>query len=303
MIRLKFARILLAAMLVSGSVVADSLNVVSMNLEWFPGQTPQAHWIAKKRHIRDVKSAIAKAEPDILIATEVCEEDALRSALKGVPGLTLDVISNFVDVEDGGDRRNQQIAIASKLVPVAGWAEPWEQTLPSLRRGFTFAALENPSSGRLILVYGLHLKSNRSGTPEEVQQNYDARDASVDQLLAHMKRMEAQFADRGVDGWIVAGDFNTNHDGQFGDHVIEKLVAAGFCNSWRNTDAADRHTWKARGTFEPTTFDYIMVKNLGEPDASVMVTPDQVSDHNAVRVHVELPKAPAAETVASPPPG
>lgn len=280
---------------------AETVKVVAVNLEWFPGQKPKSHWIASWRHMNKVKASLSEIAPDILIATEICNENSFRRVIKPVNNLDLHVISNFVDVEDGGDRRNQQIAIASKFTAFAGWAEPWEQTMANIRRGFTFAALENPASGRLLLVYGLHLKSNRSRTPEEEQQNYDIRDASISQLLAHMNKMEVQFADKGIDGWIVAGDFNTNHDGKFRDHVISLLEEGGFYNTWKNTPAENRYTWRGRGDYQSTTFDYIMTRGLGEHEATLHVNSDSVSDHNAVILTIDLPsgteqEAPMAET-------
>jgi endonuclease/exonuclease/phosphatase family metal-dependent hydrolase len=273
---------------------AGQIKVVSLNIEWFPGKRPRPQPEEITQQSTNTIKTLAELSPDLFIATEICDEQAFRTLLQeATPGLDLHVISNFTDVESGGNRRNQQIAIASRLPAFAGWAEPWQPTMENLRRGFSFAALENTNSGKLILVYGLHLKSNRNETPEEEQANYDIRDASVDQLLAHMAKMETQFAERGIDGWILAGDFNTNHDKQFGDHVIEKLEAAGFWNTWKNTPREQRQTWKAFGEFNPTTFDYIMLKGFGQPDASLRVIPVEVSDHNAVTMMLDLP-VPAA---------
>lgn len=277
---------------------AEPVKIVAMNLEWFPGQKPRPHWISSWRHINKVKAALSEVSPDILIATEVCDADTFRSVLKSSIGLDLHVISNFVDVEDGGDRRNQQIAIASRYKAFAGWAEPWKQTMENLRRGFSFAALENPFTGRLLLVYGLHLKSNRGATPELQQMNYDIRDASIAQLIAHMNKMETQFSEKGIDGWIVAGDFNTNHDGRFGDHVVAMLEAAGFHNTWKKTAPENRHTWKSRGPFASTTFDYIMTRGLSEQEAVIHVTNDSVSDHNAVVLTVEMPGHDTAQSTS-----
>jgi len=278
---------------------AETVKVVAVNLEWFPGQRPKSHWIASWRHMNKVKASLTEVSPDILIATEICDTNAFLRVIKPVNNLDLHVASNFTDVEDGGDRRNQQIAIASKFKAFAGWAEPWEQTVENIRRGFSFAALENPASGRLLLVYGLHLKSNRSKTPEEEQQNYDIRDASIKQLLAHMKKMEMQFAEKGIDGWIVAGDFNTNHDGRFRDHVISMLEEDGFYNSWKNTLAENRYTWRGRGDFGSTTFDYIMTKGLGERDATLHINSDSVSDHNAVILSIDLPSEAKPESIST----
>lgn len=280
----------------SAAGFADTLKIVALNLEWFPGQdsiiTNQADIV---RHVKEARAVLDELDPDLLVATEISEEPALREALSDVEEIDLHVTSSFVDQPSNpqsGKRRGQQIAIASRLPAAAGWAEPWAPTIEGLRRGFAFAALVNPATDRLILVYGLHLKSNRAGTPEEEQQNFDIRDASIQQLVEHMQKMEIQFADRGIDGWIIAGDINTNHDGQFGDHVVERLVAEGFWNSFRRVPADQRHTWKGREElFEPTTFDYIFTRGFGEADAYIKDVPLTVSDHNAVVLEIELPAA------------
>jgi len=274
---------------------AEQIKVVSLNIEWFPGKRPRPLPEEIVQHTANVTKTLAELSPDLLIATEICDEEAFRTLLKSAtPGLELHVISNFTDVESGGNRRNQQIAIASRLPAIAGWAEAWQPTMENLRRGFSFAALDNTNSGKLILVYGLHLKSNRSGTPEEEKANFDIRNASIEQLLSHMAKMESQFAERGIDGWIVAGDYNTNQDKQFGDQVIEKLEAAGFWNTWHNTPREQRQTWKAFGEFKSTTFDYIMLKGFGQPDAVLQIVPAEVSDHNAVTLMLDLPVAAVA---------
>ncbi|HMP89719.1 MAG TPA: hypothetical protein PJ991_05935 [Kiritimatiellia bacterium] len=286
----------LMVFVLAGWSQASEIKIVALNIEWFPGQRmrPSSHEV--ERHIADTREALGELAPDILIATEICEEAAFRDVLGAVPGLDLHVISNFrFSEDDSEDRRNQQIAIASRLNAYAAWAEPWEVTMDNLRRGFAFTALENPETGRLILVYGLHLKSNKSSSPEEDQQNFNIRDESIRQLLDHMARMEEQFADIGIDAWIVGGDVNTNDDGQFGDNVIRMMVDAGYWNSWANTPREERLTWKARGPFSTTTFDYIFTKGLGEMDAQLVLTDDSVSDHNAVVLYVDLPSAIAPE--------
>jgi endonuclease/exonuclease/phosphatase family metal-dependent hydrolase len=271
---------------------AGSLNVIALNIEWFPGQWAQALPEEKARHFADTVPVMQELAADIFIGSEICEKQPFRDLLDTVPGLTLHVISNFGAENTASERRSQQIVIASRLNAFAGWSEAWQPEMEGLHRGFAFAALENPHTGRLILVYGLHLKSNRSDTPEEAQRNYDIRDAATRQLLEHIQRMEEQFAERGVDGIIIGGDINTNHDGQFGDHVVALIEDAGFWNTWRRIPAAERPTWKGREErFNPTTFDYIFLRGFGEPDATVIEIPLHVSDHNAVAVKIDLPVA------------
>jgi len=267
-------------------------TVTALNFEWFPGKRPLPTQEEITQHIADTSKSLATLGADIFIATEVCDAEAFRTALNiASPDMELHVISNFSDLESGADRRNQQIAIASRLPAVAGWAEAWIPTSEQHRRGFAFAALKNPATDGLIMVYGLHLKSNRSETPEEAQINYDIRDASAEQLIKHAKLMEEKFADQKIEGWILAGDINTNHDGHFGDHVVAMFDEAGFVNTWKNIPADQRHTWKGNNRFSPGTLDYIFIKGFGEPSAKIIEIPREVSDHNAVNVVIELQSA------------
>ena len=268
----------------------QATTITALNFEWFPGKRPQPTEQEINQHIEDTSKTLEKLGADIFVATEVCDAAAFRAALaKASPDMELHVMSDFSDLEHGADRRNQQIAIASRLPAVAGWAEAWIPTSKQHRRGFAFAVLKNPATDGLIMVYGLHLKSNRSSTPEEEQINYDIRNASIEQLIVHILAMEEKFADQTIEGWILAGDINTNHDGNFGDRVVELVEQAGFWNTWKNIPAADRPTWKGNNRFSPGTLDYIFLKGFGEPDAHIIEIPREVSDHNAVNVTIELP--------------
>jgi hypothetical protein len=76
---------------------------------------------------------------------------------------------------------------------MSAWAEEWKAggaiTPP---RGFAFAAYELAPK-QLLLVYALHLKSNRG----ELVENVAIREESMRQLLAHMKEMEAAYGNSG----------------------------------------------------------------------------------------------------------
>lgn len=280
-----------SATLLLSALTVPAITITALNLEWFPGRRPLPSPEEIASHMVDTKAALAKVTADIMIITEVCDEASLRAIVKEVmPDGDVQVISNFTDVEEGDNRRNQQIAIVSRLPAHAAWAEAWIPSSEQHRRGFAFAALRNPETGGLLMVYGLHLKSNRSDTPEEAQENYDIRDASIRQMIDHSRAMEKKFAGEKIDGWIVGGDLNTNHDGQFGDRVIALLEEDGYWNTWRNVPAAQRHTWKGNDRFNPGTLDYVLLKGLGGPDARLIVVPREASDHNAVSVDITVPR-------------
>lgn len=282
-------------LLMGSTVFAGSIKVATLNLEWFPGQSARSvNEESAARHIEETRAALETMNPDLLVATEVCDEAAFEQAISGIEGMRLHVISNFEREQEEdvvNPLRNQQIAIASRFQAVAGWAEPWAVTIDGLSRGFSMVALENPETGKLIIVYGLHLKSNRSNSPEDTQLNYDLRNESARQLVAHMQRIEKDFEESGIEAWIIAGDINTNHDGVFDDSVVTMIEAEGFWNTFARVPPEQRYTWKGRGQFSAGTLDYIFVKNLGEPDAFIGEVPYSISDHNAVIVEIELPAA------------
>ena len=105
-------------------------------------------------------------------------------AIKPLNGFKVDVCSDFPPRE--GQKEAQQVAITSRLQPLSAWAEEWKPggaiTPP---RGFAFAAYQL-SPRQLLLVYALHLKSNRGDIREDMR----IREESMLQLRSHMKAME-----------------------------------------------------------------------------------------------------------------
>jgi len=90
-----------------------------------------------------------------------------------------------------------------------------------------------------------------------------------------------------IKGWLAAGDFNTNHDGQFPEcHAVEILTKGGLYNTWLGVPKEKRLTWHDRpgGKFNPTTFDYIFAKGFGELTASTPMADEKVSDHLPVQL-------------------
>jgi hypothetical protein len=101
--------------------------------------------------------------------------------------------------------------------------------------------------------------------------------------------VEKAFLGRKIAGWIATGDFNTNHDGQFPlCKVVEEMTSAGFRNTWADTPKKERLTWMSRpdSKFEPTTFDYFFTLGLGDLKATLLKTPEDISDHRAIQLVV-----------------
>jgi endonuclease/exonuclease/phosphatase family metal-dependent hydrolase len=262
---------------------AAPLKVVTWNLEWFPGKRPTASAKDVQEHMKDAQAALVKMNPDVFIGVEVRDWAAFQELVSVIPGLTTHVVSSFVDPETG-EIRPQQIGIASKLTCRAASWEPWKANVPNISRGFSYVALEK-ADGSLLMVYGVHLKSNR-GEPADVA---TMRNEQAKQLVAQRPLAEKAFVGKKIAGWIATGDFNTNHDGQFPlCKVVEEFTAAGFRNTWADTPQRKRLTWNSPpdSPFKPTTFDYFFTLGLGNLNAIMLNSPEEVSDHHAILLTV-----------------
>ena len=279
--------LLLFALLSSAKADADPLKVISWNMEWFPGKRPTASAAEADAHMKAGQEALKSLNPDIFIGVEITDWDAFHQLCSVVPGLTVHVVSTFTDPLTG-EVRPQQIGIASKLKCHGAWWAAWKANMPNISRGFSFAALESPDGGGLIMVYGNHLKSNRGSDKAEGAKNVGSmRDEQAAQLLQHMKDMTVAYTKHPIRGWLAAGDFNTNHDGQFPEcHAVEILTKGGLYNTWLGVPKEKRLTWHdyPGGKFDPTTFDYIFTKGFGELTASTPMADEKVSDHLPVQL-------------------
>lgn len=272
-------------------MAAGPLRFVCWNLEWFPGKRPTASEKEAKDHMKEAQAALKKLNPDIFVAVEIRDWAALQELVSVVPGLTVHTVSSFYDTTTG-KLGFQQVGIASKLVCRGAWWENWQATMPAISRGFSFATLEVPKEG-LLMIYGVHLKSNRgSDDPGGAKNVADMRNNQAAQLIAHRKKIEVTFAEQGILGWIACGDMNTNHDGQFPlCNVVKIMAEGGFYNTWSTTPKEKRRTWlpPKDSPFEATTFDYIFTSGLKKNAAMVIDASEDVSDHTPVGLLVEEP--------------
>ena len=261
---------------------AGAQTVVAWNLQWFPGQRPnQEDEAVVTQHMASVQAELRRLNPDILVAMELRDHEVFDQLVSAVTGLHVAVVTAFRD--DDGSIDKQQIGIASRYPIYTAWAESWSPTMARLPRGFAVAAVREPKSGKLIVVYGVHLKSNRAQSERDTALNLAMRNESAHQLVDDFHELRRLVVkDQEVMGWVVAGDFNTNHDGQFGDETIRILERAGFHNTWAGVPPEKRQTWRSEEPFKPTTFDYIMTHGLGERTAELRETGPEASDHRPV---------------------
>ncbi len=283
------ASLRLAACVLLGSLPVFSLaaepehvRVVTWNIEWFPGRTPQPTERAAKAHREDVAEYLPTLEPDIFLAQEIRNREAAGFLVDQLPGLELHVISKFVR---DNQKLSQQILIASRFQSIesdeqlfTGDAYDYGDMEPY--RGYVFTALESPFGGTL-LVYAVHLKSNWG----DRDVNVAMRESGARQILKHVSKMKNRFADRGPIQVVIGGDFNVrlNLEDKEDELTIDIFTEAGFHSTWQDVPFGDRITWPPRGGFPPACFDYILTKGLPTLTAELLYKPAwALSDHRPV---------------------
>jgi endonuclease/exonuclease/phosphatase family metal-dependent hydrolase len=214
----------------------------------------------------------------------VRDYDHAAVAVKPLAGFKVDVCSNFPPRE--GQNEAQQVAITSRLQPLSAWSELWRPAgaiVPP--RGFAFAAYET-APRQLLLVYALHLKSNRG----EIHEDMRIREESMLQLIAHMKAMENAYAKLGALTWIVGGDFNTAPDElRFAsEKTLASLRAQNFRWCWEGVPFNSRITVPADLRYPAASFDQIFYRGATLLKAWVTNTSPQSSDHRAVNAVLKL---------------
>jgi endonuclease/exonuclease/phosphatase family metal-dependent hydrolase len=222
--------------------------------------------------------------PDVIGLEEVRDFKHASLAIQPLSGFKVDVCSNFPARE--GQQEAQQIAIASRLRPISAWAEAWKPggvIMPP--RGFAFAAYQL-SQGRVLLVYALHLKSNRG----EIHEDMRIREESMRQLLVHMKAMNDTYGKLGALTWIVGGDFNTAPDEPrfAGERTVPGLLGNGFGWAWQGIPLSSRVTIPGDLRYPAACFDQIFSRGATVTRAWVANTSPQSSDHRAVNVVLQV---------------
>jgi endonuclease/exonuclease/phosphatase family metal-dependent hydrolase len=253
----------------------SQLTVTFWNIQWFPGRRPNASRAEENRQVRAVHADLALFNSDIIAVEEVRDYAHAALAVKPLPGFKVDVCSAFPPRE--GQNETQQVAITSRLQPLSAWSELWKPSgaiVPP--RGFAFAAYE-VAPRQLLLVYALHLKSNRG----EIHEDIRIREESMVQLVTHMKAMQNAYAKLGTLNWIVGGDFNTAPDElRFAsEKTISRLRASGFRWAWDGIPFSSRITVPGDLRYPAACFDQIFFRGVTLVKAWVVNTSAQSSDH------------------------
>jgi endonuclease/exonuclease/phosphatase family metal-dependent hydrolase len=263
---------------------SSQLTVTFWNVQWFPGRRPNASRTEESRQTHAVHADLARLNSDIIALEEVRDYEHAALAVKPLAGFKVDVCSAFPPRE--GQDEAQQVAITSRLQPLSAWSELWNRSgalVPP--RGFAFAAYQL-APRQLVLVYAVHLKSNRG----EIHENIRIREESMKQLLTHMKAMNEAYGKFGELSWIVGGDFNTAPDElRFaGEKTIPHLRADGFHWCWQGIPFNSRVTLPADLRYPAACFDHIFYRGATLLKVSVANTSPQSSDHRAVTAILNL---------------
>lgn len=292
-----FFRLLLTVLLTTGvlsaqETVPSPIKVVFWNMEWFPGGDIRADAGQARAQIALVQPALEQMNPDLIGMQEVRDTEAAAVALEKIPDVKVQVSSAFSN--DDGTPGSQQLIIASRIPALGAWWEPWKAGASiTPKRGFSFAAFE-PSPGRILLVYSVHLKSNRGN----LEENTAMREESARQLVTHIAAMEKAYTPMGRVSVLVGGDFNTSiDDAKFAhEKTLAILEAAGFQSSWKGMPLHERVTIPSTPSGIPNlppwpdaTFDYIFVKGARLLNPRVEILDPAPSDHRPVVAEVELP--------------
>ena len=170
----------------ASQAVSSSVTVAFWNIQWFPGQRPEATLGEEKRQTDSVHFDIARLNADVIGMEEVRDFAQAAVAVQPLAGFKVDVCANFPPRE--GQSVAQEVAIASRLQPLSAWAEEWRAAgMITPPRGFAFAAYE-VRPGQLLMVYAVHLKSNRGDSREDVSM----RQESIQQLQSHIAAIIAR---------------------------------------------------------------------------------------------------------------
>jgi len=262
----------------------QTVRVAFWNIQWFPGRHPNASVASERAQIASVHRDIRRINADVIGMEEVRDFDNATIAVSPVTGFKVDVVSDFPPRE--GQDVGQQVAIASRISPLSAWFETWNPNGPLVPpRGFAFAAYE-VAPRHVLLVYAIHLKSNRG----EIAEDIAIREESMQQLVAHIHEMNEAYGKLGSVSCVVGGDFNTAPDDpRFADETTTRTLRDnGFLWCWENIPFAQRISLPADKLFPAACFDHIFVRNAKINSARVIETSRRSSDHNAIFAELQL---------------
>ncbi len=264
------------------------MTVTFWNVEWFPGRRLNAGERAKASHVAAVVPVVERLDPDVLGLEEVDGTAGAHLVADTLKGFRVDACSEFTFGPDGAPGHQQTVLCSRLPLLESGW-EKWRPTAGGLqpRRGFVFAAYQ-PAPGEVLLVYGVHLKSNLPDEPGGDATNTAMREESMRQLLVHEQAAAARCAAWGrLRMVVVGGDMNTSlDDARFGSEgTLRGLMGQGsFRWGWDGVPLERRLTLPGGGRYPAVCFDHVFYRtgDVGLMDCAIEETGRAASDHHPV---------------------
>ena len=270
-----------ASFFLTPTISADPVQITTWNLEWFPGRRQVDNTADKAVHISLVHEELVQIRPDILLFQEVRSENASALAARALPGMKLAITSRFPG--------RQQVSIVSRFEAKEVYRDVFQRHPGDPPRGFARALFET-EPGKHLLVYAVHLKSNKGG----IETNIHKRESAARLLIADEKTYLAALAKRGITNvvTILGGDFNTDPtDPQFaGEQTSEILLNAGFKWTFNRVPHKDRITWPSDGKYRDACFDGFFVRLPAGSRVSLPLVhagSERASDHRAVSLAID----------------
>jgi endonuclease/exonuclease/phosphatase family metal-dependent hydrolase len=266
--------ILCVLLVILEDATGEVVSIATWNLQWFPGGKPNSSPPERLKHMSAAKDALLSFSPDVLCLQEVRDWDSVQELVSVLPSFHTLVVSRFRETGFSRSLSIQQLTIASKWSSTAAWSESFKPSRASPPRGFSCAVIRRGKT--LLLVYSVHLKSNRG----DALKNMNKRAEAARQPLAHVVEMESAYARGGEKVvTVIAGDFNTDPtDARLALERTFALLKDKFIWAWEGVPPPDRVTNPANGRYPDACFDGFLVR--GAKILSCRPSPIQgVSDH------------------------
>ncbi|NDC80532.1 MAG: hypothetical protein EB090_04580 [Verrucomicrobia bacterium] len=264
---------------------------MTWNLQWFPGQHPQASSILQQRHIQSVGQAVEKMRPQVILLQEVLDGEALCTASPSHPWR---VMSDF---QRAGDENERLPAQNVALISQWPWKEVWEIDFHNLPltadrpvRGFLAAKFQDDLN-QTITVYGIHLKSNRGGRGSSEKR----RGKAIAYLRWDWRR---RGLDPGKDFILVGGDFNCSvRNPELTEETFRSLRREGWQVADESLGWPEGATVRAdaQGRFPAVDFDHFflspsLARELGQKtqDVKIYSRGNIPSDHFPVELTIHV---------------
>ena len=284
-----------ALLLLSPSLHAETIRVVTWNLDWFPSASLKpAAPEAEERRVQAAATVLRSIDADLIFLQEMRDWETCERLARAMAPAHYEVAVCSAFPQNPRNRKpgHQQVALLTKRPAHAAWTEPWKnESGPSLPRGFAFAAIPSRESPpvtetgnpelKLLGCYSLHLKSNlvRSRDPEKSAENILKRELSARQLVAHRRDIEGRILPA-VKRFLVAGDFNTDAGSPelLNEKTLQTFAEAGLKDSAEGCTRMERITHPKRGHYKQAVFDYVLYCGL-KPKGKPHTVRSNASDH------------------------